>query len=55
MFIIFYKTIVLRLSELQNKLPNINQRMLIIQLRELEQDKILKRPVYPVVSIFNTN
>ena len=32
----------LRLSELQNKLPDINQRMLIRQLRELEQDKILK-------------
>ena len=29
------------LSELQNKLPNINQRMLIRQLRELEQDKII--------------
>ncbi len=39
----------LRLSELQNKLPNINQRMLIRQLRELEQDKILERTVYPVV------
>ena len=39
----------LRLSELQNKLPDINQRMLIRQLRELEQDKILERTVYPVV------
>ena len=39
----------LRLSELQNKLPDINQCMLIRQLRELEQDKILERPVYPVV------
>ncbi|MEB8127664.1 transcriptional regulator [Staphylococcus succinus] len=39
----------LRLSELQNKLPDINQRMLIRQLRELEQDKIIERTVYPVV------
>ena len=41
----------LRLSELQNKLPDINQRMLIRQLRELEQDKILERTVYPVVPL----
>ncbi len=39
----------LRLSELQNKLPDINQRMLIRQLRELEHDKIIERTVYPVV------
>ncbi|OFU76752.1 transcriptional regulator [Staphylococcus sp. HMSC10C03] len=39
----------LRLSELQNKLPDINQRMLIRQLRELEQDKIIERTIYPVV------
>lgn len=39
----------LRLSELQNKLPDINQRMLIRQLRELEYDKIIERTVYPVV------
>ncbi len=37
------------LSELQNKLPDINQRMLIRQLRELEQDKIIERTVYPLV------
>ncbi|MDW4491327.1 winged helix-turn-helix transcriptional regulator [Staphylococcus saprophyticus] len=37
------------LSELQNKLPNINQRMLIRQLRELEQDKIIERTAYPLV------
>jgi len=35
------------LSELQNKLPDINQRMLIRQLRELEQDKIIERTVLP--------
>ncbi|KXA46883.1 MULTISPECIES: helix-turn-helix domain-containing protein [Staphylococcus] len=39
----------LRLSELQNKLPDINQRMLIRQLRELEQDKIIEKTIYPVV------
>lgn len=39
----------LRLSDLQNKLPDINQRMLIRQLRELEQDKIIEKTIYPVV------
>lgn len=39
----------LRLSELQKKLPDANQRMLIRQLRELEEDKIIIRTVYPVV------
>ncbi|WLV24616.1 winged helix-turn-helix transcriptional regulator [Aciduricibacillus chroicocephali] len=39
----------LRLSELQKKLPDANQRMLIRQLRELENDKIVNRFVYPVV------
>lgn len=39
----------LRLSELQRKIPNINQRMLIRQLRELEEDHIIDRIVYPVV------
>ena len=39
----------LRLSEIQKKLPNVNQRMLIRQLRELEDDKIITRFVYPVV------
>lgn len=39
----------LRLSEMQRKLPDVNQRMLIRQLRELEEDKIITRTVYPVV------
>jgi DNA-binding HxlR family transcriptional regulator len=39
----------LRLSEIQKKLPNVNQRMLIRQLRELEDDEIITRVVYPVV------
>lgn len=40
---------VLRLSEFEKKLPDINQRMLIRQLRELEKDQIIERVVYPVV------
>lgn len=39
----------LRLSELEKKIPDINQRMLIRQLRELEEDKVIERTVYPVV------
>ncbi|MCZ2259155.1 winged helix-turn-helix transcriptional regulator [Sporosarcina sp. G11-34] len=39
----------LRLSEIQRKLPQVNQRMLIRQLRELEEDKVITRTVYPVV------
>lgn len=39
----------LRLSEIQKKLPDVNQRMLIRQLRELEEDKIITRFVYNVV------
>lgn len=39
----------LRLNQLEKKLPDINQRMLIRQLRELEADHIVHRTVYPVV------
>ncbi|WP_244244743.1 winged helix-turn-helix transcriptional regulator [Marinilactibacillus kalidii] len=39
----------LRLSEFQKKFPDINQRMLIRQLRELEEDQIIYRTIYPVV------
>ncbi|MDU6089696.1 MAG: helix-turn-helix domain-containing protein, partial [Klebsiella pneumoniae] len=39
---------VLRLSELQKKLPHVNQRMLIRQLRELEEDQIIERHIYSV-------
>ena len=39
----------LRLSEIQKYLSDVNQRMLIRQLRELEEDKIITRVVYPVV------
>ena len=39
----------LRLSQIEKKLPNINQRMLIRQLRELEEDKIIDRFIYDEV------
>lgn len=39
----------LRLSEIEKILPHANQRMLIRQLRELEEDHIISRTVYPVV------
>jgi DNA-binding HxlR family transcriptional regulator len=39
----------LRFGEINNKLPNISQRMLTKTLRELEKDRILNRKVYPEV------
>lgn len=39
----------LRLSEIERKLPDINQRMLIRQIKELEADGLIKRTEYPVV------
>ena len=39
----------LRLSELQKILTEANQRMLIRQLRDLEEDKVITRTVYSVV------
>jgi DNA-binding HxlR family transcriptional regulator len=38
-----------RFSELKALLPNITQKMLTNQLRELESDDIIHREVYPVV------
>lgn len=38
-----------RFSELKALLPNITQKMLTNQLRELEEDHIVHREVYPVV------
>lgn len=39
----------LRFNELQKKLPRVTQKMLIQKLRELEEDGIVLRVVYPVV------
>lgn len=38
-----------RFNELKALMPNITQRMLVNQLRELESDYIIHREVYPVV------
>lgn len=38
-----------RFGELKVLMPEITQRMLVNQLRELEEDLIVKREVYPVV------
>ena len=38
-----------RFNELQKKLPNITQKTLTLQLRELEKDGIITRKVYPEV------
>lgn len=40
---------VLRFGELQKELSGINTKMLTKQLRELEQDGVIKRTVYPEV------
>lgn len=40
---------VIRYSELKRLIPNINERMLTKQLRELEADLVISRKVYPVV------
>ena len=40
---------VLRFSELQKGLPGVNAKMLTKQLRELEEDGIIRRTIYPEV------
>ncbi|HTY14913.1 MAG TPA: helix-turn-helix domain-containing protein [Methanoregulaceae archaeon] len=40
---------VLRFSELQRDLPGVNAKMLTKQLRELEEDGVIQRTVYPEV------
>ena len=39
----------LRFMELSRRIPNATQRMLTLQLRELEEDGVLLRHVYPQV------
>ena len=39
----------LRFSELKGKIPNISERMLVKQLKELETDGLINRVVYPEV------
>lgn len=39
----------LRFSEIRKRMPNVTQRMLTNQLRELEEDGIIHRQVYPQV------
>ena len=38
-----------RFSVLQKAIPSISKQMLINQLRELEEDKIIERKIYPEV------
>ena len=40
---------VLRFSELERLIPGVSQKMLIQQLRDLEEDGIVSRKVYPQV------
>lgn len=40
---------VMRFNELQKALPGVNTKMLTKQLRELEEDGVIRRTVYPEV------
>ena len=38
-----------RFNQLRREIPGVTQRMLTNQLRELEQDKIIERKVFPEI------
>lgn len=39
----------MRYSQLKNSMPHVSERILILQLRELEKDKLISRQVYAEV------
>ena len=39
----------MRYSELRDSIPNVTERMLVLQLREMEKDGLIKRSVYAEV------
>lgn len=39
----------MRYSELRKSIPDVSERMLVLQLREMEEHKLLKRIIYPEV------
>jgi DNA-binding HxlR family transcriptional regulator len=39
----------MRYSELRDSIPNVTERMLVLQLREMEKDGLIKRIVYAEV------
>lgn len=43
------KSNVLRFNELQKKLPDCSRRMLSLQLKELEKDKIIEKKIFPTI------
>lgn len=40
---------VLRFSDIKKRMPQITQKMLTLQLRSLEEDKLIYRTIYPVI------
>jgi DNA-binding HxlR family transcriptional regulator len=46
---LLYQNKIQRYNELQKAITGVTPKMLISQLRELENDKVIERKVYPVV------